>query len=426
MGEVHALDELGAGRTRLILHEPPHTPDVVVSGEGPRRRHHTGGREEVVVVVEPGRDTPGPGSAARIPDDRILQREVEQVRDRAVAGVGRELDRVGDEHLAEDLEVGDPGVARELADLRDPRAEECAVDVLRGVDPEPVDLVAADPVAVHLGQPLTTTGCSVKRSSRPKKSPCSKQVSLQPPKSMSPRLWYRRTSLSQAGRFALRSASSSHRRPRHRGNVETRKRSRPGEIGRVERLAVTVAVGNLVRADVPTTRGRDHVGGVIDDDVEVDLEPEVVGAVDEGGEVGVGPEVRVDRGEVEAPVAVVGGAVGLHGLLHDGWRHPQRREPERLDAREPLRGIVTGPGQPLVVPAVEVAGVGRVVAGVRARAALAAPIVRGISVRITVGHHEVDALTRERRRPWWRSDHLTAPGPGGGGAENRGRARRRL
>jgi hypothetical protein len=49
----------------------------------------------------------------------------------------------------------------------------------------------------------------VKRSSRPKKSPCSKQISLHDEKSMSPRLWYRRTSFSHAGFLAARSPGST-------------------------------------------------------------------------------------------------------------------------------------------------------------------------------------------------------------------------
>ena len=40
--------------------------------------------------------------------------------------------------------------------------------------------------------------------------------------------------------------------------------------------------------------GRIDVRRVVDDDVEVDLHPEAVGAVDERAEVRVGAEVRVD------------------------------------------------------------------------------------------------------------------------------------
>ena len=47
----------------------------------------------------------------------------------------------------------DAGRPRRRADLRRPGAEERAVDVLRRVDPEAVELVAANPVAVDRGEP---------------------------------------------------------------------------------------------------------------------------------------------------------------------------------------------------------------------------------------------------------------------------------
>jgi hypothetical protein len=46
--------------------------------------------------------------------------------------------------------------------------------------------------------PWTTRGCSVNRSSRPKKSPYRE---FSPTKVVLPRLWYRVTSFSQAGTF---------------------------------------------------------------------------------------------------------------------------------------------------------------------------------------------------------------------------------
>ena len=63
---------------------------------------------------------------------------------------------------------------------------------------------------------------------------------------------------------------------------------------------------------------------MVDDDVEVDLQPELVRALDEGREVRVRPEVRVDSREVEAPVPVVRGAVSLHPLLDDDGSEPDR------------------------------------------------------------------------------------------------------
>src|SRR5919204_5510735 len=52
----------------------------------------------------------------------------------------------------------------------------------------------------------TTRGFSVKRSSSPKKSP---YCEFSPEKVVSPRLWYRLTSFSQAGTLTSRSASGT-------------------------------------------------------------------------------------------------------------------------------------------------------------------------------------------------------------------------
>src|ERR671922_449816 len=56
-------------------------------------------------------------------------------------------------------------------------------------------------------KPSTTRGFSLKRSSSPKKSP---YWEFSPEKVVSPRLWYRLTSFSQAGTLTSRSASGTH------------------------------------------------------------------------------------------------------------------------------------------------------------------------------------------------------------------------
>ena len=73
--------------------------------------------------------------------------------------------------------------------------------------------------------------------------------------------------------------------------------------------------------DVPVEL--DDVGRVVDDDVEVDLQPERVRLGDEVGEVLVGAEVRVDGREVEAPVAVVGGAAVLERIAASARASPR-------------------------------------------------------------------------------------------------------
>src|SRR5205823_12052276 len=83
----------------------------------------------------------------------ILVGEFEQARYAAVADEARLLDRVGDEDLAEDLEVPDADRTRGRDHLRVPQAPEAGVDVSRGVDLEPVQLVVLDPGGVDLHEP---------------------------------------------------------------------------------------------------------------------------------------------------------------------------------------------------------------------------------------------------------------------------------
>ena len=109
------------------------------------------GSAEVVVVLRAGEPSPfAPGRAGGVRGRHLLEREVEHLRQAAVADERREVDGVVQRHLAEDREVADPGRARRGADLRHPELEERGVHVLRGVDPEPVDVEARDPGRVDL------------------------------------------------------------------------------------------------------------------------------------------------------------------------------------------------------------------------------------------------------------------------------------
>ena len=72
--------------------------------------------------------------------------------------------------------------------------------------------------------------------------------------------------------------------------------------------------------------------------------------IDEGLEVGVGAEMRIDAREVGHPIAVIARAFlprrALHRLVLEDRRQPDRRRAEPLDIVEPL-------GQALEVAAVE-------------------------------------------------------------------------
>ena len=64
-----------------------------------------------------------------------------------------------------------PWLLRVREHLRPELLPELVVDVLHGVDPEAVDAEVADPGLVDVDHPVDHLGCSVNRSSSPKKSP---------------------------------------------------------------------------------------------------------------------------------------------------------------------------------------------------------------------------------------------------------------
>ena len=96
-----------------------------------------------------------PALARRVADELILEREVEQRRQPALAHERVELERVGDEDLAEDEEVLTPARLAAARIARQPLPEERRVDVTRGVDPDAVDLVPLDPDRVDVREPVS-------------------------------------------------------------------------------------------------------------------------------------------------------------------------------------------------------------------------------------------------------------------------------
>ena len=111
--------------------------------------------------------------------------------------------------------------------------------------------------------------------------------------------------------------------------------------------------------------------------------------VDEGLQLVVRAEVRVDAGEVGDPVAVVPGARVL-ALALDGLVHEARRQPDRVRAES--RDVVEVRAQACDVAAVVEAARGRVEPGGEAVAGEAAGVVRGVAVGEPVGHDEVELL----------------------------------
>ncbi len=178
-----------------------------------------------------------------------------------------------------------------------------------------------------------------------------------------------------------------------RGRVERGERLciGSGVVARVERGArgIRVGAGGLVDVGVLALRVVDDVGRVVRDDVEVDLDALAVRLFDEGLELGVRAEVRVDLGEVGDPVPVVAGAgvraFSLHRAVLEARGEPDRGRAEAVDVVE----LFAEPGQ---VAAVVEALVGRVVAGRECVAGEPALVVRRVAVLEAVGHDEVEGL----------------------------------
>ncbi len=413
-GEVHqrvgqsvALEDVVAAGQ-----EGPDPPHVVVAEEG---RARVGVGVGVRVVVVGGVEVTQPGGRAALGEAGAGALEAE-VQGRVEAALGAELGQVGgvgvvDLAEGEEVVVADPlGLGahggRELL-------PELHVDVLDGVDAEAVD-AEVDPLLVDVDHPVDHLGLlgeevveadevAVRRGLAGEGRVTAVVVAR---------------GVVEPGRHLDRRVllgAEDRRVGERRGGVELGERLAPGVGAVVELLTGGVAVGGRLLGDVGVVAVLgvvDDVGGVVGDDVEEDLDAARVRLVDEGLELGVGAEVRVDPREVGDPVAVVARAGLVPGAL-DGPVLEARRQPDGggahpLDVVEPVR-------QPGDVTPVEEALVGRVEPRLQWSAGEPARVVGGVAVGEAVGHHEVEALAGERgaqRRPRHR---LVGVGHLGGG-----------
>ena len=117
-----------------------------------------------------------------------------------------------------------------------------------------------------------------------------------------------------------------------------------------------------------------------------------MGGIDEGLELGIGAEMRIDAGEVGHPVAVIARALlarlALHRLVLE-----DRREPDRGDAH--VLDVVELGGQPLEIAAVVEALVRRIEAVIERAALQPAAIIARIAIFEAVGQDEIDDLVFE-------------------------------
>ena len=339
----------------------------MVADERSRCRRATVGRSRVIVILEPQHDRSCSDEAPRVSGDGVVERKIELVWYPPLALVLALFDRLDDPRLAENLEVLDAGFACDGQYLRHPAFVELAVDVPGGVDAEPVELEAGDPTTEHFGETVDHfrfLGVQVIETA---------EVSLLD------------ACLATATPVDVATVVVVRRVVHPCGLLEVRFRRQHECLVRRRRLFDEPAA----------THEHDHVSGVVHDDVEIHLHVQRVRAVDERLQVFLGPESRVDGGEVDAPVTVVRRAVTLHRSLHDERRDPDAREAEVGQTLQPGLRVGAAARQPLQVTAVKEPDVGRVEARHFSLPGDEAGVVGRIPVRVTVGHHEVDHSRRE-------------------------------
>jgi hypothetical protein len=388
-------DPLGVAGARVVgLHHPPDAAHVVVSEERRQLVDVGVGVGVPVVAGEERRQARGIGAAGREVAGRVLEREVEHRLHPVARGEVRREALGGVEDLAEHEELALALALGVGQNLRAERLPELVVDVLHRVDAEPVDAEVADPGLVDVDHAAHDPGIlgeqvveaeevavvGVLADERRVAAVVVERDVVEPRRHLEVLL----------GRVERR-----HVRERRRG-VECREVVGAGVVAVVELVAGCRRVGPGVLADVALTGAAlvaDHVGGVVGDDVEVDLHAPAVCGLDQRAQVLVGAQVRVDLREVGDPVAVVAGGrpvLELHRLVLEARRQPDRRGAQTAD-------VVDLREQALEVAAVVEPGPGRVEAGHQRIVAQATGVVGGVAVGEAVGHDEVEVFVGHRR-----------------------------
>ena len=390
VGELVAAQQLVA-RERVV-EEAADASHVVVAEEG-RERVGVGVGVGVEVVGGVEAAQPGGRQALGEVEAGALEAEVEGGVETALGGEGRQVGRVAVEDLAEREEVVVADGGGVLTDRRGELLPELQVDVLDGVDAEPVD-AEVDPGLVDVGHALDHVGLlgeQVVEAAEVAVRRALAGVGAVAAVVVVRRVVEPRRHLDGAVGHGAQDGGARERRGR------VHRRERPGEVVPVVERSprrVAVGLGGLVDVGVRALGVVDDVGGVVGDDVEEDLDAPGVGPLDERRELGVGAEVRIDPGEVGDPVAVVArggrGARALDRTVLEARREPDRGGAEPVDVVELL-------AQPGDVTPVEEPLVGRVEAVRQPVTGDPAPVVGPVSVGEPVGHHEVEALPGERR-----------------------------
>ncbi len=391
VGEPVLGEDLGIGGLGVVLLQEGSDPaHVVVAEEGDLLVRV--GLVGCVLVVVP-EDTGELLRAAALGDvlaGRLLEGEVERGVEAALGDVRGGDVRVGRVDLAEHEEVVPALPGRVGVEGRGPLRPELHVDVLHGVDPEAVDAEVPHPALVdplHAPYDLGPLGPQVVEPGE-----VAVGGALTGEGGVAPVVVHRRVVEPRRDLDVLLRRGDG-RGAREGAGADLGEVPSPVRVvGVVEGLAVLrqIREGALGEVVVGLLLVVDDVRRVVGDDVEVDLHALGVGLVDEGLEVLVGAEVRVDLGEVRDPIAVIARrgvrAVALYWLVLEDRSHPEGSGTQALDVVEPL-------DQALEVAALVEALVGGVVSGGEAGAGQAALVVARVTVGETVRQHEVELLT---------------------------------
>ena len=399
--EVHQLVREPVARrplrvARVLVVADDHLADAahVVVAEERRQLVDVGvGVGVPVVVLEEGLQrgvatTPG-GEVA----GRLLEREVQHRLDLVVGGEVRGVALGLVEDLAEHEELRLAVGLRVVDQARPELLPEGVVDVLHGVDAEAVDPEVLDPGAVDVDEPVDHLGVLGEQVVEAEEVAV---LAVLAGEGRVAAVVVERAVVEPGRDLEVLLARLEHGRVGERRlRVELGEPAPPRVVAVVELLARGGAVGLGVLGDVGRARAflvADDVRGVVGDDVEVDLHAAVVGGVDQGGQVLVAAEVRVDLGEVGDPVAVVarrGAVLELDRLVLEARGQPDGVGAQPLDVVELVEDAleVTTVVEPLA---------GGVEAGDQPVVAQTALVVRGVGVLEAVGHHEVEVLVGHR------------------------------
>jgi hypothetical protein len=281
-----------------------------------------GGAGIVVVLAEKCGEIGGAPALRNIPERGVEETKVQHP---VQTGRGGEFAKEWDvgRLLVSLAKLQKPGVSRPAGGFTDSRGEglpKIEVDVLDRVDAKAVDAEFLHPVAVDVDKPAHHVRVLRERVVEPA------EVSVKGALALEGAVAAVVVVDGVVQPWGILGVGLSRRYDGNVGKAAFHRKCRE-DIGRIQAIAgdrllvegsaVGVPVGSRGLGDVvrAATLVLDDVGGVVDNDVEEDLEAACMGLGDERLEFRISPEVRVNVQEIENPITVVAGCVPLQGLV---------------------------------------------------------------------------------------------------------------